>query len=108
MKPLKVVGTLLLLAGASFAQNLDVDFAIDEDGRAAGCGGATVIGLDRNGDGFLSVRTGPGTAFSKIDELRNGDGVRTCAQSGQRYGVYYRNPRRKGWVHGNWLGGWAG
>ena len=90
------------------AQQLDVEFSIIEDDQAAGCAGATVMGLDPNGDGFLSVRTGPGTQFRKIDELYNGTMVRTCAKQGPWWGVYYGEPRRKGWVHGNWLGNWAG
>jgi hypothetical protein len=78
---------------ARASQNLDVDFAIEVEGEAAGCGGATVMGLDPDGDGFLSVRTGPGTGFSKLDHLSNGDGVRTCARSGQWYGVCCGNLR---------------
>ncbi|KKM25777.1 hypothetical protein LCGC14_1591520 [marine sediment metagenome] len=95
-------------AGTAEAQRLDRNFTIVEDARAAGCLGATVRGLNPRGDGFLAVRTGPGTRFRKIDELRNGDTVRPCARHGNWWGVYYGNPRRKGWVHGNWLKDWAG
>ncbi|MEI4232920.1 SH3 domain-containing protein [Roseovarius sp. D22-M7] len=103
------VATILTLSCTSLsAQQLDMDFQIVEDNQAAGCFGARVQGLDPNGDGFLAVRSGPGTNYRKIDELHNGDGVRPCAQRGKWWGVYYGNPRRKGWVHGNWLGGWAG
>ncbi|WP_167360249.1 SH3 domain-containing protein [Sulfitobacter dubius] len=90
------------------AQQLDMDFLIEEDEQAAGCLGASVEGLDPNRDGFLAVRTVPGTNYRKIDELHNGDGVRPCVRNGNWWGVYYGNPRRNGWVHGNWLGRWVG
>ncbi len=108
MKFSSVFALLLVFGVPVSAQQLDVEFSIIEDGQAAGCAGATVTGLDPNGDGFLSVRTGPGTQFRKIDELYNGSTVRTCAKQGKWWGVYYGSPRRKGWVHGNWLGNWAG
>ena len=103
-----LIAALVLAAAPAGAQQLDVEFEIVDDGQAAGCAGAMVTGLNPNGDGFLAVRTGPGTRYAKIDELHNGDRVRTCAQAGDWWGVYYGAPRRKGWVHGNWLGGWAG
>lgn len=99
---------LSLLGTVATAQQLDVDFVIVEDAQAAGCGGSIVSGLNPGGEGFLAVRSGPGTEFRKIDELRNGDTVRTCAGSGPWTGVYYGQPRRKGWVHGNWLVDGAG
>ena len=103
MKTPTLVGILCLLAGPVIAQQLDVDFSIVEDGQAAGCAGSIVSGLDPNGDGFLAVRTGPGSEFRKIDELHNGNQVRTCARTGKWVGVYYGQPRQKGWVHSNWL-----
>lgn len=100
----KAVTILILLSGGTaVAQVLDVPFSILEDDQAAGCLAAHVTGLDPNGDGFLAVRTGPGTNHRKIDQLYNGDLVRTCARSGAWYGVYYGKPRRVGWVHGKWL-----
>jgi Bacterial SH3 domain len=94
---------LLLVGGMAGAQQLDVPFHILEDDQAAGCLSAYVTGLDPNGDGFLAVRTGPGTGHRKIDEIHNGDLVRTCATSGAWVGIYYGKPRRVGWVHGKWL-----
>lgn len=52
---------LFLTAGSAAAQNLDVPFEFTEDAENAGCPGATVMGLDPSGDGFLSVWTGPGS-----------------------------------------------
>lgn len=97
--------SLLILSQLSpaAAQTLEVDFFILEDDQAAGCLSATVTGLDPQGDGFLAVRSGPGTGYRKIDELYNGDHVRPCDAQGKWHGIYYGTPRRKGWVHGNWL-----
>ena len=108
MKIIAMFFLILATAGPAGAQQLDVEFTILEDGQAAGCAGSVVSGLNPKGDGFLAVRTGPGTGFRKIDELHNGDDVRTCAKSGKWIGVYYGQPRRKGWVHGNWLVDGAG
>ncbi|AUH65721.1 SH3 domain-containing protein [Paracoccus zhejiangensis] len=99
---------LSLFASASTAQQLDVEFKVFEDGQAAGCAGSIVAGLDPKGDGFLAVRSGPGTDFTRIDELHNGDLVRTCARSGPWIGITYGKPRRRGWVHGRWLVDGAG
>lgn len=104
------IAVLFLALGAAPAapQQLDVEFAIPADGQAAGCAGSLVAGLDPQGDGFLAVRSGPGTGYRQIDALYNGNAVRTCARSGKWIGVYYGSPRRKGWVHGNWLVDGAG
>lgn len=44
--------------------------------------GCRASGLGPNGDGFLSIRSGPGTDCAKLGELRNGDAAnleRPCA-----------------------------
>jgi uncharacterized protein YraI len=108
---MKTAALVLLLGSAgsvASAQELDVDFAISEDAQAAACAGSIVSGLDPNGDGFLAVRTGPGSNYPKIGDLHNGDTVRTCARNGRWVGVYYGQPRSKGWVHSNWLVDGAG
>ncbi|AXQ93346.1 hypothetical protein ORIO_05865 [Cereibacter azotoformans] len=38
-------------------------------------GGCLVRGLDPNGDGFLSVRRGPGSENAEIARVRNGDAL---------------------------------
>jgi hypothetical protein len=38
------------------------------DGQAANCWSAMVSGLKADGDGFLAVRSGPGSKYRKIDE----------------------------------------
>jgi len=103
MKMQTLALVLTLIATGASAQQLDVDFEIIEDDQAAGCGGSVVAGLNPSGDGFLAVRTGPGTEYRQIDKLHNGNMVRTCAVHGSWVGVYYGQPRQRGWVHGNWL-----
>ncbi|WP_201774365.1 SH3 domain-containing protein [Jannaschia aquimarina] len=75
----------------------------DQATTEAACTGAgTVMGLDPNGDGFLAVRTGPGTDYPMIDQLVNGDRVTIINGQDRWLGVEYRG--RQGWVHGNWVG----
>ncbi|MCP1168961.1 SH3 domain-containing protein [Limimaricola litoreus] len=88
------------------AQPLDVPFDTycPPDAQAACFGVATVMGLDPNGDGFLAVRTGPGTQYPKIAEIHNGDRVGTYAARGQWQAISFGSQDRLGWVHANWLG----
>jgi len=93
----------------SRAQVLDVPFADKGgDGQAAWCASSTVSGLDPNGDGFLAVRSGPGTKFRKIGEVYNGDVVLTCDARGPWVAIVYGRSKAKGWVHGRWLKDLAG
>ena len=85
-----------------------------------------IHGLDPQGDGFLAVRTGPGTNNEQVDELHEGDVVILCDyRNGWHRVVYpgegqearecstnpeampnsepYRGPCKSGWVHGNWV-----
>lgn len=92
------------------------------------CGGNGVIeGLDPSGDGFLAVRSGPGTRHREIDRLYNGEEVYLCVTSGRWIGIVYTRQRqdcnvttswittqpytgpcRSGWVHRNWVRLYAG
>ncbi|MBJ3763319.1 SH3 domain-containing protein [Maribius pontilimi] len=119
---------LLILAHSAAAADLDVPITeMAGDGRAATCAGSIVAGLDPAGDGFLAVRSGPGTNYRKIDELRNGDVVNVFEGVGPWVGVTYgrvsdgwpdpcanTGPARrvrdsqKGWIHSNWLEDLAG
>src|SRR4051794_5872644 len=50
----------------------------------------TVMGLNPKGDGFLSVRGGPGGApYTEIDRVYNGYHVHICDQTGPWYAVVY-------------------
>lgn len=112
---LRALALALLLAAPAAAQGLDVPIRLaPDDGQAAVCGSSTVAGLDPNGDGFLAVRSGPGTDFAKIGELREGDTVYACDARGPWIGIYLTDPRGGrpsglgGWVHGRWLKPLAG
>ncbi|OJY37406.1 MAG: integron [Rhizobiales bacterium 65-9] len=49
-----------------------------------------VVGLDPNGDGFLSVRSGPGgSRYREIDRLYNGNKVSVCDRRGPWYSIVY-------------------
>lgn len=83
------------------------------------CALGEVFGLKSDGDGFLAVRSGPGSDFTKLDEVHNGDRVWLFEQRGDWIGVVYgvtelgcspiKQDRivpysgKKGWVHGNWV-----
>ena len=54
----------------------------------------TVMGLDPQGDGFLSVRSGPGgRAYQEIDRVFNGQHVFICSQDGPWFAVVYTTER---------------
>jgi hypothetical protein len=115
-----VACTAFLLATPAVAQGLDVPIAVPRgDGQAADCATSYVAGLDPDGDGFLSVRTGPDSGYPKIDEVHNGDVVAVCDRRGDWVGVFYtgsnigtgyrdEHAARSGWVHSNWLRDLAG
>ncbi len=79
------------------------------------CGAVGVIrGISRNGDGFLAVRSGPGSKYKMIDKLyRNGERVTMCDDKGKWVGIVYgRNcgvgtpiPKRKPY-EGSCKSGW--
>lgn len=99
----------LPVAFPAAAQVLDVPFVVDGgDGQAAWCATSIVTGLDPAGDGFLAVRSGPGSQYRKIDEIYNGDIVSTCDARGAWVAIVYGPSKRKGWVHGRWLQDRAG
>jgi hypothetical protein len=61
-----------------------------------------VVGLDPNGDNFLSVRTGPGSGFNEITRLYTGNEVSICSRSGKWLRVIY-GAGAKGWVFGRYV-----
>ncbi|WP_172327099.1 SH3 domain-containing protein [Mangrovicoccus sp. HB161399] len=106
------------------AAALDVPIYEDQsDGQAANCSVGTVMGLKAGGDGFLAVRSGPGSEHAKIGELHNGDKVTIFGREDGWYAILVpggqidqadacgrAGPRRQvtggglGWAHGNWIG----
>ncbi|AUH33223.1 SH3 domain-containing protein [Paracoccus tegillarcae] len=115
---------LTIACGAASAQQLDVPiFEHESDGQAANCSAGTVMGLKADGDGFLSIRSGPGGNYRKLGELHNGDRITIFNGSGEWLGIAIPGgqidqgnacqrvgPRRQltgsglGWVHSNWVG----
>lgn len=97
------------LSHAAKAQTLDVPFeTTGGDGQAAWCASSTVTGLDPRGDGFLAVRSGPGTQYRMLGKVHNGEVVLTCDARGPWVAIVYGSSKRKGWVHGDWLKALAG
>lgn len=96
----------LCAATAAPAQPLDVPFSTycPPDAQAACFGAATVMGLDPNGDGFLAVRTGPGSNYRMIGKVFNGNRVGTYGKQGPWYAISFGPNNQLGWAHGNWLG----
>ena len=87
-----------------------------------------VAGLSATGDGFLALRTGPGTSYPMIRKLLPGAELWFCAQKGRWYGVVvrphgngqcgvgspiarrqpYNGPCLSGWVYGKYTTPLAG
>ena len=90
------------------------------DGQMANCASSKVAGLKPGS--MLSVRSGPGTQYRKIAELKAGEVVFVYAVEGSWAGVVYRTSNvtcastttrpvpydNKGWVHTDWLKELAG
>lgn len=92
------------------------------------CSAGVIKGLKHDGDGFLSVRNGPGGQYQERDKLYNGTLVAICDSGGDWLGVVYEKPRgqdcgldttwvrilpytgpcRFGWVHRQWVELYAG
>jgi hypothetical protein len=105
----------------------DAPIIIGGEQGSDACGSSgEIIGLDPNGDGFLSVRSGPGgSQFKEIDRLYNGNKVYICANNGPWLGAIYNDrrdldqscgvskpwqtrqpytgPCRYGWVHSKYV-----
>ena len=101
----------------ALAQTLDVPVMERANDDLDTCALGQVTGLKADGDGFLAVRSGPGSSFTKLDEVRNGDKAWLFDQKGKWIGIVYGAdelscspiskdrtiPRKgqKGWVHEN-------
>jgi len=83
---------------------------------------AEVAGLNPKGDGFLAVRSGPGSNYPLLEKLHNGDRVFVCVTKGDWMGVVYpaqgqdcnvsevwpkkkaySGPCKSGWVFSKWI-----
>jgi hypothetical protein len=105
-----------------------VPVVIQGDLQIDPCSNGVVVGLNPHGDGFLSVRSGPGTRYRELGRLYNGQQVYICAERGAWLGIVferpwrtgcnvttpwpetqpYTGPCRSGWVHRRWVKLWAG
>jgi hypothetical protein len=74
------------------ASNVPIMLGGNDDYDA--CGSAGVIsGLSPRGDGFLSVRSGPGVNYAEMDRLYNGNAVQICDRRGGWMAVVYGGGR---------------
>lgn len=95
LKALLATVVCLLPAAASAQQPgglVDVPIMIGGTGSVFNAcdEGGTIVGLDPHGDGFLSVRSGPGgRQFREIDRVYNGMHVKICDEHGPWLGVVY-------------------
>ncbi len=103
MKNLWFAFMLSAFAGPTLAQNV----VIPPD-RAPQDSGCQVRGLDPNGDGFLALRSGPGTEYLQIGSLRNGDAAYIYAPRKGRW-IYVENgsmggreAKFRGWIYDAW------
>jgi hypothetical protein len=119
----------VLLPAMALAANKSVPVRVAKYENVDACPSlGAVSGLKPKGDGFLSVRSGPGTSYRRIDELSEGqefwlcdDGGRNgewigivCQPAGQHdvdcgvtYLSYpksspYPGPCKSGWIHSRW------
>jgi hypothetical protein len=87
-----------IVAGSVTAEPVRIDVAvmIGGEGDLDACSSTgEVIGLDPSGDGFLSVRSGPGgRPYREIDRLFNGNEVYLCGSHGPWYSIVYHQSRK--------------
>jgi hypothetical protein len=124
---LAVLGCVLAVSGAPAqpAARLDVPVMAGGEEELDACGSSgRIVGLNPRGDGFLSVRSGPGgKPYREIDRLYNGSEVILCDERGPWLGVVYgessagdcglgtpwpvrkpyAGPCRFGWVHSRYV-----
>jgi predicted aspartyl protease len=87
-------GVAIAVTQETVASNrIDVPIVLGGEKSSNACGDAgEIIGLDPQGDGFLSVRSGPGDPqFREIDRLFNGNKVYICANNGPWLGAIYND-----------------
>ncbi len=72
-------------------QKTSVPVMIGGDADMDACGAVGMVrGISRYGDGFLAVRSGPGSKYKIIDKFyRNGEEVIMCDSKGKWIGIVY-------------------
>ena len=115
-----VVAAMALFSPFAFGQSVPVKIYWDED--LDPCGYGVVRGLNPNRDGFLAVRTGPGTSYGLVDKIFEEQELYLCDYSDGWHGVLYTKkgtdcfenvPQGRvsdyngrcwhGWAHENWI-----
>lgn len=123
-KALTIGAALLLsslLAASADARSARVPVLVGGDPDLDACSSVgKIVGLDPNGDNFLSVRSGPGSKYDELDRLHTGDLVYLCDEHGAWQGVVYpaegcgvttsvpnqqpyTGPCRSGWIFGKYV-----
>ena len=118
---------LIGMASPAFAQEPRVPVPIAGGLDYPACSTATIMNL-RPADPFLSVRAGPSARERVLARLRNGDAVFACVRRGNWFGIVFERPGRRtgcnvdgarrtariyagpcrsGWVHYDYIGGYA-
>jgi len=127
LRPLFPAAILIAMAAPAFAQAPRVPVPIAGGSDYPACSTATIMNLGR-ADPFLSVRAGPSARERQLARLRNGDSVFACVRRGQWFGIVFEHPGRRtgcnvdrprraarayagpcrsGWVHYDYIGGYA-
>lgn len=80
---------------AQLRAKIDVPIMVGGDESTDAClGSGEIVGLDPRGDGFLSVRSGPGgRPFREMDRLYNGNHIYICESHGPWYAIIYNGDR---------------
>ncbi len=97
-----LVGAIALIilgvyaASATVTVSKWVPVMVGADPGMDACGGwGRVKGLDPAGDGFLAVRSGPGTEYSAHARLKNGQSVFLCETRGNWEGIVFTNDKNQ-------------
>src|SRR4051812_2488679 len=83
----------LSCAAAAEGRKIDVPIMLGGNEKFDACSSeGQIVGLKPGGDGFLSVRSGPGARpYREIDRLYNGNRVAICDDDGPWYAVVYES-----------------
>jgi hypothetical protein len=127
MRPILPAAILIGMTSPALAQAPRVPVPIGGIDGYPACSTATIMNLGR-ADPSLTVRAGPSARERAIARLRNGDPVFACVRRGQWFGIVfappgrrtgcdvdrprrvarrYAGPCRSGWVHYDYIGGYA-
>lgn len=90
---LAAISLMPAIAMSKEAKIIDVPVTITADGNDA-CANGEIVGLDPKGDGFLSVRSGPGgQPYKEVDRLYNGNQIYICGYKDNWHSVVYSADR---------------